>query len=281
MRFTKMHGIGNDFVFVDCTRDQPRDPAALAQALCRPHFGVGADGLALLMPSRTADFAMRIYNADGSQAQMCGNAARCAGKYLYERGLTRKTRIELETPAGSRTLWLTLDGDTVTRVRVDMGAPALRPADIGVDVPGERAVDAPLRAAGQDWRITCVSMGNPHAVVFVPDDPAALDLAAIGPAFEHHALFPERTNAEFVRVLAPDTLLVRVWERGCGETLACGTGACAALVAAVLGGLASRQATVRLPGGELAIAWDADTDHVLMTGPAVTVFEGDWPVYAQ
>ena len=282
MRFVKMHGTGNDYVYVDCLRDSReslealQDPASLAVMISKPHFGIGADGLVLIGSSETADFSMRIFNADGSEAEMCGNASRCIGKYVYERGLTHKLEISLETKAGVRTVWLSEQDGVVTSVRVDMGAPSFRPREIGVDLPGDRAVLAPVKVAGSAWRMTCVSMGNPHAVVFVQEDPAYLDLNAVGSAFEHHPLFPHRINTEFVQVLGRDALRMRVWERGAGETLACGTGACAALVAAAMCSLTDRRATVHLLGGDLDIEWNPYTDHVFLTGPAAFVFEGDW-----
>jgi len=279
MRFIKMHGIGNDYVFVDCLGERPErigDPAALAVEISRPHFGVGSDGLVLIEPSQIADFSMRIFNADGSEAEMCGNASRCIGKYAYERGLTRRQEITLETKAGVRTLWLSARDGVVTSVRVDMGEPRLRPGEIGVDLPGERVLLAPIQAAGRTWQMTCVSVGNPHAVVFVEEDPAGLDLQTVGPAFENHPLFPQRTNAEFVQVLGRDALRMRVWERGSGETQACGTGACAALVASSLCSLTNRRATVHLAGGDLDVEWDPYSGHAFITGPAAFVYEGEW-----
>lgn len=282
MRFVKMHGTGNDYVYVDCvgapreTQGIADDPSALAVAISRPHFGIGSDGLVLIEPSSVADFGMRIFNADGSEAEMCGNASRCIGKYVYERGLTQKQELTLETKGGVRTVWLSVHGDTVTSVRVDMGAPKLRPEEIGVSLPGERVVQAPIEAAGRAWRMTCVSMGNPHAVVFVDHDPATLDLETVGPAFERHPLFPQRANTEFVQVVGRDALRMRVWERGSGETQACGTGACAALVASSLSSLTDRRATVHLLGGDLDIEWNPYTDRVFLTGPASFVFEGEW-----
>ena len=277
MRFIKMHGTGNDYVYVDLFRERVGDPASLAMAVSRPHVGIGADGLVLIGPSETADFSMRIFNADGSEGEMCGNASRCIGKYVYERGLTKKREITLETLAGTRTLWLSTGDGAVRNVRVDMGEPRLRPEEIGVNLPGERVLQAPLEAAGKMWNISCVSMGNPHCVVFVMGDPAALDLPEIGPAFERHPLFPNRTNTEFVQVLGRGALRVRVWERGSGETLACGTGACAALVAASLCSLTDRRATVHLRGGDLEVEWDLYSGRVFLTGPAAIVFEGEWP----
>ncbi len=276
MRFTKMHGIGNDYVYVDTLREPIENPAELSVAISRPHLGVGSDGLVLLGPSLVADFSMRLFNADGSEAEMCGNASRCVGKYVYERGLTHKQEITLETKAGVRTLWLSVHDGTVVSVRVDMGQPRLDPAEIGVNLPGDRVVLAPIEAAGRSWRMTCVSMGNPHAVVFVEVDPATLDLATIGPAFEHHPLFPRRINTEFVQVLGRDALRMRVWERGSGETQACGTGACSVLVASSLCSLTDRRATVHLVGGDLDIEWDPYNGHVFMTGPAAFVFDGEW-----
>ncbi|HMM54979.1 MAG TPA: diaminopimelate epimerase [Candidatus Desulfobacillus sp.] len=275
MRFTKMHGLGNDYVYIDALEQEVRDPPALAIAMSRPHFGVHADGLVLIEASATDDFAMRMFNADGSEGEMCGNAARCIGKYVYDRGITRKTRLTLATRAGRRTLELDVEDGRVARVRVDMGEPALAPARIPVRLLGERAVGVPLEAAGGSVRITCVSMGNPHAVIFV-DDPSATDIATIGAAIENHALFPDRTNVEFVRVARRDLLEMRVWERGSGETLACGTGAAAALVAAVLEDRADRAARIRLAGGELQVSWEAGDNRVYQTGPAAFVFDGVW-----
>jgi diaminopimelate epimerase len=277
-----MHGTGNDYVYVDCVRasreteEAAQDPGALAMKISAPHFGVGADGLVLIEPSKTADFSMRIFNADGSEAEMCGTAARCIGKYAYERGLTQKQEITLETKAGVRTIWLSVRDGVVAGIRVYMGRPRLHPKEIGVNLPGEQVLQAPITAAGRDWRMTCVSMGNPHAVVFVDDDPAQLDLQSVAPAFENHPLFPQRTNTEFVRVLARDSLRMRVWERGVGETLSCGTAACAALVASALCSLTDRRVTAHLRGGDLDIEWNPYTDSVFLTGPAAFVFEGEW-----
>lgn len=275
MRFTKMHGLGNDYIYV-ATFDQPvANPQALAVAMSRAHVGVHADGLVLIEPSDRADCAMRMFNADGSEGEMCGNAARCVGKYLYERGLTRKTRLTLATRAGVRMLALAVEHGRVREVTVDMGVPRLSPPDIPVALAGGEVRDHPLALGGQVHRITCVNMGNPHAVLFVAD-PWSLDIAAIGPHIERHPLFPQRTNVEFVRVVAPDLLEMRVWERGSGETRACGTGAAASLVAAVLNGLAQREARVRLAGGELWVRWDEASGHVFQAGPATFVFDGEW-----
>lgn len=275
MKFTKMQGAGNDYVYVNAMNGCPDDPAALAVKVSDRHFGIGSDGLVLIMPSATCDFAMRMFNADGSEAEMCGNASRCIGKYVYDRGLTDKTELTLETKAGVRQLSLSVVQGKVDTVRVDMGMPRLKPADIPVLCNGDACIARPLEVGGETFLATCVSMGNPHAVIFL-DDLAARDLHALGRAIETHGAFPRRTNVEFVRVLSPDLLQMRVWERGAGETLACGTGACASLVAAVLNGRSRRRATLRLAGGDLLVEWDDATQHVYMTGGAVTVFDGEW-----
>ena len=275
MKFTKMHGLGNDYVYVDTFEQPVPDPAAMAIAVSRPHFGVGADGLVLIGPSTEADYAMRMFNADGSEGEMCGNAVRCIGKYVHDRGLTAKTRVTLATRGGIKTLELRLQGGSVEQVTVDLGEPALSPASLPVTLAGAQVLNHPLSIDGQTHHITCVSMGNPHAVIFV-DDPRAVDVHGIGRQIEHHPLFPKRTNVEFVRVRRRDLLEMRVWERGSGETLACGTGAAASLVAAVLNGLADRSAVVQLTGGELHVHWDARDNHVYQTGPATFVFDGVW-----
>ena len=275
MKFTKMHGLGNDYVYVDTFEQPVPDPAAMAIAVSRPHFGVGADGLVLIGPSTEADYAMRMFNADGSEGEMCGNAVRCIGKYVHDRGLTAKTRVTLATRGGIKTLELQLQGGSVEQVTVDLGEPALGPASLPVTLAGAQVLNHPLSIDGQTHHITCVSMGNPHAVIFV-DDPQAVDVHGIGRQIEHHPLFPKRTNVEFVRVWRRDLLEMRVWERGSGETLACGTGAAASLVAAVLNGLADRSAVVQLTGGELHVHWDARDNHVYQTGPATFVFDGVW-----
>ncbi len=275
MKFTKMHGLGNDYVYVDTFEQPVPDPAAMAIAVSRPHFGVGADGLVLIGPSTEADYAMRMFNADGSEGEMCGNAVRCIGKYVHDRGLTAKTRVTLATRGGIKTLELQLQGGSVEQVTVDLGEPALSPASLPVTLAGAQVLNHPLSIDGQTHHISCVSMGNPHAVIFV-DDPQAVDVHGIGRQIEHHPLFPKRTNVEFVRVWRRDLLEMRVWERGSGETLACGTGAAASLVAAVLNGLADRSAVVKLTGGELHVHWDARDNHVYQTGPATFVFDGVW-----
>ena len=275
MKFTKMHGLGNDYVYVDTFEQPVPDPAAMAIAVSRPHFGVGADGLVLIGPSTEADYAMRMFNADGSEGEMCGNAVRCIGKYVHDRGLTAKTRVTLATRGGIKTLELRLQGGSVEQVTVDLGEPALSPASLPVTLAGAQVLNHPLSIDGQTHHITCVSMGNPHAVIFV-DDPRAVDVHGIGRQIEHHPLFPKRTNVEFVRVWRRDLLEMRVWERGSGETLACGTGAAASRVAAVLSGRAGRSAVVQLTGGELHVHWDARDNHVYQTGPATFVFDGVW-----
>lgn len=275
MKFTKMHGIGNDYIYVNCFEEKITDPSRLSLVMSKQHFGVGSDGLILIGPSDTADFSMRIFNSDGSEADMCGNGIRCLGKYVYDRGLTDKTELTVSTMGGLKKLWLTVEGGKVIRVRADMGMPELTPAKIPVDVNAEQVMQYPLQILGKTLPITCVSMGNPHAVIFVTD-PDAIDLPVVGGMIEHHPLFPRRTNVEFVRVIRRDMLQMRVWERGAGETLACGTGACASLVAAVMNGLADRCAQIKLAGGNLQLEWNEEDNHVYQTGPATFVFDGVW-----
>ena len=275
MKFTKMHGIGNDYVYVNCFGEVVHDPSRLAIVMSRPHFGVGSDGLILIEPSDSADFGMRIFNSDGSEGGMCGNGIRCVGKYVYERGLTHKTELTIETTGGLKQLWLTVEDGKVINVKADMGTPELNPRLIPVDLPGEIVLRHRLQIMGQTYFITCVNMGNPHAVLFVRD-PEVVDLPTIGPMIEHHPLFPRRTNVEFVRVIDRGILQMRVWERGAGETLACGTGACASLVAAVLAGLSDRTVQMKLTGGNLQVHWSAEDNHVYQSGPAAFVYDGDW-----
>ena len=275
MRFTKMHGIGNDYVYVDCTKSELRDPEAIARFVSDRHFGIGSDGLILIRSSKQADFRMDMYNADGSRGEMCGNGIRCVGKYVYDYGLTDREEISIETLAGIKYLKLEVKEKKVSRVRVDMGAPILAPDEIPVQAEKEPVVKEPIRVCEKDWEMTCVSMGNPHAVVFIDTPVRKFPLKEEGPSFECHERFARRTNTEFIRVLAPDRLEMRVWERGAGETFACGTGACGAVVAAVLNGLCGRKATVELLGGELEIEWSEADDHVYMTGAAATVFDGE------
>ncbi|NCB36232.1 MAG: diaminopimelate epimerase, partial [Clostridia bacterium] len=273
--FTKMQGIGNDYVYIDCFEEKVKDPAALAIRMSKPHFGIGSDGLVLIEASEHADFGMRIFNSDGSEAEMCGNAARCVGRYVRERGLTDKDEITLSTKAGIRRLWPEVSGGIVRRVKVDMGSPELNPRLIGVDLPGDLVLRHRVQILGQTLFITAVSLGNPHCVIFVRD-PELMDLQTIGPMLENHSLFPNRANVEFVRVVRRDCLQMRVWERGSGETLGCGTGACAALVASVLCGLSDRTAQVRLPGGHLELMWNPEDNCVYQSGPAEFVFDGVW-----
>jgi len=276
MRFTKMQGIGNDYIYVNCFEEFIRDPAALAVRMSRQHFGVGADGLVLIEPSDVADFGMRIFNSDGSESEMCGNATRCIAKYVYERGLTDKTSISLMTGAGLKQLALRTRGGKVHSVRVDMGSPELNPRMVPVDLPGEIILGHRLEVGGMVYPIHCVSMGNPHCVIFV-NDPDDVDLPSIGSLIENHRIFPNRTNVEFVTVKDRHHIRMRVWERGAGETMACGTGACAALVASVLTGKADRSAEVKLNGGVLQVEWSPEDNHVYKEGPAEFVFDGIWP----
>lgn len=273
LRFTKMHGCGNDYIYFNCFTQQVEDPVALSIQLSDRHFGVGGDGVVLICPSAVADVKMRMFNADGSEGKMCGNATRCIGKYAYERGLAKAPVMTLETLSGVKTLKLTVENNEVTAVSVDMGQPILTPSDIPVRLPGARAIDVEHLLAGEVRHFSCVSMGNPHCVIFT-ENIDALDLEKIGPSYEKDPLFPERVNTEFVEVLDDRTLKMRVWERGSGETLACGTGACATAVAAVLCGYCKMDTdiTVKLRGGDLSIRYTGET--VLMTGPATVVFEG-------
>lgn len=275
MRFTKMHGIGNDFVVVNGFKERVRGAARLARAMCDRRRGVGADGLVLILPARTADLRMRMWNPDGSEAEMCGNGIRCVGKYALEHGLTRRREVRVETLAGPIGLKLLGAGRTVARVRVDMGRPRLERAEIPMAGPAGRVVSEALEAAGRSLTVTCVSMGNPHCVVFV-DDVAGYPVAEVGPAVERHPAFPRRTNVEFVQVLGPGEVRQRTWERGAGETQACGTGACGAGVACILNGRTGRRITNHLAGGDLVIEWPATDGPVFMTGAAEEVFEGVW-----
>jgi diaminopimelate epimerase len=274
MKFTKMHGAGNDYVYIDCTKSEITNPGELSKKISDRHFGVGSDGLVLICKSDVADFGMRMFNADGSEAQMCGNATRCIGKYVYDKGLTTKTDLTLETLAGVKRLTLFADNGKVSRVKVDMGIPALRPAEIPVLADGERVVGLPLEVGGETFSITCISMGNPHAVIFVKDV-KSFDVHRVGKLIENHAIFPEKVNVEFIELLPAGELRMRVWERGSGETWACGSGACASLAAATLNNLSQGKATVHLPGGDLEVEWDKTSSHIYMTGGAETVFEGE------
>ena len=274
MKFTKMQGIGNDYVYVNCFQETVEDPAKTARIVSDRHFGVGSDGLILIKPSEKADFEMDMYNADGSRGAMCGNGIRCVAKYVYDYGLTDQTRITVDTASGVKTLELQVENGKAVRVKVDMGAPILEPERIPVKSEKERVMDAPVSVGGAEYRMTCVSMGNPHCVVPV-EDVDGLEIEKTGPLFENHPMFPDRVNTEFIRVLDRNTVQMRVWERGAGETWACGTGACAVAVACALNGWTEEKVLVKLRGGDLEIFWDRDKNTVFMTGPAAVVFEGE------
>ena len=275
MKVTKMQGLGNDYVYIYCAEDRISDPAALARRISDRHFGVGSDGLVLILPCEEADFRMRMFNADGSEAEMCGNASRCVGKYIHDRGLSDREEIRLMTGAGLKILKLTVKDGKTESVRVDMGEPVLEAAKIPVNVRGNPVIGVPVEAMGQTFRMTCVSMGNPHAVIFV-DDADRFDVHGVGAAIEVNPLFPRKTNVEFVTVRDRTHLRMRVWERGSGETLACGTGACAALVASVLNGFCEQKAVLELNGGPLTVEWDPETNHVFQEGPAEFVFDTEY-----
>lgn len=273
LNFTKMHGCGNDYVYFNCFEQTVDDPEALSIRLSDRHFGVGGDGIILVCPSDRADAKMRIFNADGSEGKMCGNGIRCVGKFVYDNGIARKPELEIDSLSGVKLLKMEIVDGVAVGATVNMGKAILKPADIPVRLDGETAVNVPITVDGAEQRVTCVSMGNPHCIVFV-DDVDSLDLPRIGPSFENHPLFPERINTEFIRVIDDHTLQMRVWERGSGETWACGTGACASAVAAVLNGFCpmNEEITLKLRGGDLRIRYTEDA--VYMTGPATTVFEG-------
>jgi diaminopimelate epimerase len=287
MRFVKMQGAGNDYVYVDCIRQKPpRDPATLARLVSDRHFGIGADGLILVCPSERADARMRMFNADGSESEMCGNGIRCVAKFVHDHGIATKPQLTIETGRGVLTLDLHVQAGKVQRVTVDMGEPILDADQIPTTLPGPRVVNLPFSdiaaeggwqaACGLDPRVTCVSMGNPHVVLFcqhVTDVP----LETIGPVLENHPAFPRRVNVHFVQVHSPSEVTMRTWERGSGITLACGTGACAVCVAGSLTQRTQRRLLAHLPGGDLELHWREDNNHVYMTGPAVEVFQGDWP----
>lgn len=287
MKFTKMHGCGNDYVYVNGFTEHIKDKEAFVKAVSDRHFGVGGDGAIFINPSENADFEMEMYNADGSRAEMCGNGIRCVAKYVYDYGLTDQTILRIESAGKVKVIELTVTDGKVSLVRVDMGEPELVPEKIPVKKEGKDAIAIPVTVQGTTYHVTCVSMGNPHAVLFLnagEDDgilagghTADLKIGQIGPDFENHEIFPNRTNTEFVEILDRKTVNMRVWERGTGETLACGTGCCATVVAAVLNGLTDRKATVNVLGGAIEIEWDEKTNHVFMTGPAATVFEGEFP----
>lgn len=273
LKFTKMHGAGNDYIYINGFIQKIENPSELAVQLSNRNFGIGSDGLVLILPSSTSDFRMQMFNSDGSEAEMCGNATRCVGKYVYDNKLTDKTEITLETKAGEKYITL-LDGDSkIRKITVDMGEPILDPNLIPVNIAGQPVLNYPLDIDGRVWNISCVSMGNPHAVVFT-EGIKDFDLITLGPKFEMNPIFPKKTNTEFIEIIDRKTLNMRVWERGAGETLACGTGACAAAVAAILNDYCDRKITIHLIGGDLQIEWKEDNNRVYMTGEAVTVFEG-------
>ena len=273
MKFTKMHGLGNDYVYVNCFEEKIGNPPAVARFVSDRHFGIGSDGLIMINPSKTADFEMEMYNADGSRGEMCGNGIRCVAKYVYDYGLTDKTQISVETLGGIKYLDLTVEDGKVSLVKVDMGKPELEADLIPIISEREQVIDEPIEVDGKEYHMTGVSMGNPHAVIYV-DDVKGLDLEKIGPKFENHERFPKRINTEFVHCIDRQTVEMRVWERGSGETLACGTGACAVVVSSILNNLTDTQVTVKLLGGDLQIEWDREKDRVFMTGPATVVFDG-------
>lgn len=275
MEFTKMQGLGNDYVYVNCFKEKIENPSEMAVKVSNRHFGIGSDGLILIKPSEVADFEMEMYNADGSRGEMCGNGIRCVAKYVYDYGLTDKTSISVETLGGIKYLDLTVEHGKVTLVKVDMGTPILKPELIPIVAKGETVIDEPIRVGGKEYHMTGVSMGNPHDVVFM-DDIKNLEIEKIGPLFENHERFPNRINTEFVNVIDRHTAQMRVWERGSGETLACGTGACAVAVACILNGLTENTVTVKLLGGDLRIEWDREKNTVYMTGPAEVSFDGVW-----
>ncbi len=277
MKFTKMQGCGNDYIYVNCFKETVKEPEELARQISDRHFGVGSDGLILICPSEKADFRMIMYNMDGSEGMMCGNGIRCVGKYVYDYGMTEKTKLSIETKSGIKYLDLFVEDRKVQKVTVDVGSPIILPEKIPVQAEKglKKLVDAPILVDGKEYRMTCVSMGNPHAVVFF-EDIKTLDLKEIGSAFEHHKRFPDSVNTEFVHIRNRKEIDMRVWERGSGETLACGTGACASAYACILNGFTDDQVLVHLLGGDLEIRYDREKDTIFMTGTAVTVFDGEW-----
>lgn len=275
MKFTKLHGCGNGYIYVNLFEESLENPAEMAIKVSDHHFGIGSDGLITIGPSEIADFTMHIYNADGSEAEMCGNGVRCVGKYVYDHGLTDQTVVKVETGAGIMVLELNVENGKVATVRVDMGEPIFEPEKIPVEADENPVLMEPIMVGDKEWKMTCVSMGNPHAVVFV-DDVKEFPLETYGPLFENHDRFPNRTNTEFVKVVSPTEAYMRVWERGSAETWACGTGTCATVVACILNGFTERKVLVHLLGGDLVIEWDEETNHVFMTGPATEVFSGEY-----
>ena len=274
LKFTKMHGLGNDYVYMDAINQDIKDRNELAKFVSDRHFGIGSDGLILIDKSDKADFKMQMFNSDGTEAEMCGNGIRCVGKFVYDKGLTDKETITIETLAGIKTLKLTIEDGKMKLARVDMGEPILEPEKIPVIAKETPVKNLKLKAEDKEFTFTCVSMGNPHAVTFIKEDVNKFDICKYGKILEIDKAFPKRSNIEFINVVDDHTLKMRVWERGAGETLACGTGACASVVSAILNGYTLREVTVHLLGGDLSINWNETDNHVYMTGPATTVFEG-------
>lgn len=274
VRFTKMHGIGNDYIYINCMESVPENLHQLSVEMSDRHKGVGGDGIILILPSDEADFRMRIFNADGSEAKMCGNGIRCVARYVHDKRLTDKRCLTIDTLSGIKEITVELKGGQVDRVRVDMGEPVLSACDVPVKYSEERMIEAPVHAGSAEYRLTAVSMGNPHGVIYV-DDLAQVDVHGSGRQLEIDPMWPDRANIEFAEVVGPDEVQMRVWERGSGETMACGTGACAVAVAGAITGRTGRKVQVHLLGGDLEIEWGAD-NHVYMTGPATTVFEGEY-----
>lgn len=274
LKFTKMQGAGNDYVYINGFTQKIDNPSKLAIELSNRNFGVGSDGLIMVLPSSTCDCRMQMFNADGSESEMCGNGVRCVAKFAFDKGLVKTKQMTVETGAGVKYITILDSNIKKSRVKVDMGEPILDPVKIPVNAQGNPVMKYPIDVDGKTWEISCVSMGNPHAVIFM-EGINDLDLPVIGPKFENHLIFPRRTNTEFVEVVDRKTLNMRVWERGTGETLACGTGACASVVAAILNGYCDRKVTIHLLGGDLEIEWDEKNNRIYMTGDAVTVFEGE------
>lgn len=274
MKFTKMHGCGNDYVYVNCFKETVENPGEVAKFISNRNFGVGSDGLILICPSEIADFRMKMYNSDGSEGAMCGNGVRCIAKYVYDYGLTDKTYVTLETKAGIKYLDMTVEDGKVSMVKVDMGAPITKPADVPVVSDKDIVLDESLVVAGKEYKITCVSMGNPHCVTFI-DDTDTLEIEKVGPLFENHEIFPDRTNTEFIQVVDRKNIKMRVWERGAGETLACGTGTCASVYACILNGYTDKSVDVHVLGGTIHIDYDEEKNTIFMTGPAAVSFDGE------
>ena len=276
MKFTKMQGCGNDYVYVDGAKEHiaPEDKPEIVRKLSDRHFGIGGDGVIFINPAKEADFEMEMYNADGTRSEMCGNGIRCVAKFVYDKGLTDKTSLSIVSCGKVKYIDLTVENGKVSLVKVNMGAPVLKAAEVPVVSKNEQVIDEVIEVEGKEYKMTCVSMGNPHAIVFM-ENVADLEIEKIGPFFENHVRFPNRTNTEFIKIIDEHTVEMRVWERGTGETLACGTGACATVVACVLNGLTGEEVTVKLLGGDLQIQWDREENLVYMTGPAEIVFEGE------